>query len=419
MNKSAVVLSFTTLCLMLIVVVYCFKTGFCPAGPQQSGESVWTPVQQRMLANRLKSAGLNLQAIQEYEKYTATAPLDKKQLASLSYTIGKMYMEEAQYEKALSWFYRVEIADPETQLKADVGSKIINCLERSGKYNAAEYSLSRRSSQKKAVTKKDGKIVAEIGEEKIYLEDINNAIDSMPEGMRKQFEEKKAKAEFLKKYVADELLYRKAVKLEYDKAPDMRKKLKQIEKELMVNKVLEHELKDKIKLEEDDLRNFFEAHKKDYIRKEAVKVSLIKAGMKEISDRIIEELKNGKDFSALARDISLDKETAKNGGEFNGWIRKGEDDLGIGNVSEISNALFAAKEGEITQAVKAGGYYYLFRIDKKRPSKVPTFEEAKNQVQNDYYMHKLKTSYQHLLDQILKTSDVKLFPEAVIGGGSS
>ena len=39
-------------------------------------------------------------------------------------------------------------------------------------------------------------------------------------------------------------------------------------------------------------------------------------------------------------------------------------------------------------------------------------------VKNDYYMQKLKISYQNLMEQILKTSEVKLFPEAITGEGS-
>lgn len=415
MNKSALVLSLLSICLAFVVVILGFKLGVSPLN-HQSKQASWTHEDQRDLANKLKGAGLDLQAIQEYEKYIYAAPIDKKQMANLFYTLGKMHMEAGKYEKALSWFYRVEIADPETQLKAEVGSKIINCLERTGKYSAAEYDLSKRASHKADL--EGSKVVAEIGNEKIYIEDINDALDSMPEWIKKQFEEKDKKAEFLKKYVADELFYRKAVKLEYDKDPNIRKKLKNVEKELMVNKVLEEDLKDKIKIEEDDLRNFFKAHKENYLQKEAVKVSLIKAGMQEIAEKIIEKLKTGKDFNELAREISLDNATAKNGGKFNGWVRKGEDDLGIGNVKEVSHILFTTKKGSITPPVEAGGYYYIFRVEEKRSEKMPAFEESIERVKNDYFMQKLKISYQNLLDQILKTSEIKLFPEVITGEDS-
>ena len=240
----------------------------------------------------------------------------------------------------------------------------------------------------------------------------------MPEWMRKQVSTKEGKAEYLKKYVADELFFRKGIKLEYDKNSELRKRLAAVEKELVVNKVLEEEIKDKIKIEDDDLKNFFEAHKRKYVQKEAVKVRLIKAGMKEIAEKIAEELKAGKTFEAMAEEVSLDKQTADNKGEFKSWVRKGEDDLGIGSVDKISNILFSAKKGEITSPVEAGGYYYLFRIEEKRPETVPPFEEVKERVGNDYFVQKLQSNYQSLLEQILKSSEVKLFPEVFQGGSA-
>ena len=413
MNKTVFILSFLSICLALGVTLFGLN-----AIKQPSGSGTWTNEHQRALAGKLKSAGLTLEAVKEYEDYLRTASLDKKQLASLSYTIGKMYMEEGRYEKALSLFYRVEIVDPDTDLKTELGLKIINCLERTGKYNAAEYALNKRTSSQDEKKEKTGRVAAIIGEEKIYAEDINASFDEMPEWMRKQVSTKEGKAEYLKKYVADELFYRKGIKLEYDKSPELRKGLAEFKKGLIVNKVLEEEVKDKIKMEDDDPKNFFEAHKIKYAQKEAVKVSLIKAGMKEIAEKIAEEIKAGKTFEAMAEEVSLDKQTAANKGEFKSWVRKGEDDLGIGNVDKVSKVIFSAKKGEITSPVEAGGYYYLFRVEEKRPEKVPSFEDVKERAGNDYFMQKLQSNYQSLLEQILKSSEVKLFPEVFEGGSA-
>ncbi len=413
MNRTAVILSFLSICLALCVTFFGLN-----AMKQPLTSGVWTHESQRSLAGKLKSAGLTQEAIKAYEAYIETAPLDNKRLANLSYTIGKMHMEEGKYEKALAWFYRVEITDPGTDLKTELGAKIINCLERTGKYNAAEYALNKRTSSLDDKKEKTGRVAAIIGEEKVYVEEVSSAFDSLPDWMKKQVSTKEGKAEYLKKYVADELFYRKGLKLEYDKEPELRKRLVQAEKELIVNKVLEQEVKDKIKIEDNDLKNFFEARKNQYVEKEAVKVSLIKAGMKQIAEKILEEINQGKAFETIAEEVSLDKKTAENKGKLKNWIRRGEDDLGIGNVDEVSKALFSIKKGAITAPVEAGEYYYLFRVEEKRPEKALPFEDIKERVKNDYFMEKLQAHYQSLLEQILKSSEVKLFPEVFAGGDS-
>ena len=410
MNKSSLVISIASLCVAIAALVLVYTTG-----SRTASGIAWTAESQRELANKLKSAGLARQAAQEYEQYIKSAQLEPKQLAGLCYTIGKMCMESGDYEKGLAWLYRVELADPQTSLKVELGSSIINCLERTGRHSAAEYALAKRTSPTDNATRTSGTVVAEIGSDKVYLEDINESFDNLPDWMRKQFEGKQAKAEFAKKYVADELFFRKALKLELDKDADIRKKVKMAQRELMVNRVLESELKEKVKIEEDDLKNYFDAHKADYEQKEAVKVSIIEAVSREVANKIIKELKGGRDFSAYAKEISLHKNTSKDGGSFPGWVRKGEDDLGIGSAEAVSKVLFNAKKGEITQPVQAGENWFVFRIDDTRPAKTVTYDEAKDRVKNDYSMQKLKSTYKALLDQILKSSDVKLHLEAVTG----
>ena len=191
--------------------------------------------------------------------------------------------------------------------------------------------------------------------------------------------------------------------------------MKMAQRELMVNRVLETELKEKVKIEEDDLKNYFEAHKADYDQKEAVKVSLIKAVNKEVAEKIFKELKAGKDFNAYAKEISLDKNTSKDGGIFPGWVRRGEDDLGIGSAEAVLKGALCGKEGRIDTPVQAGEDWYVFRVDEKRPAQAAAYSDVQDRVKNDYSMQKLKSSYQALLDQILKSSDVKLHLEAVTG----
>jgi parvulin-like peptidyl-prolyl isomerase len=177
---------------------------------------------------------------------------------------------------------------------------------------------------------------------------------------------------------------------------------------------MEKELKDKIKIEEDDLKNFFLANKKKYQEKQKAKISLIKSGMLEAAEKLSEKIKAGEDFSELAERYSLDKESAENGGKWKGWVVDGEDSLGIGYVDEVSKAIFSLKKGEVSDPVEIGKYFYIFRMDDYKPARDREFEEVKEQVARDYYASKLKKAYQALLDQVLKTEEVKLYPEVIL-----
>ncbi|MCK5421385.1 MAG: peptidyl-prolyl cis-trans isomerase, partial [Deltaproteobacteria bacterium] len=349
----------------------------------------------RNLANKLKSVGITEEAVKQYENYFNTAMVDKRTRSNLAYTVGKLYMEEGHYEKALSWLYRVDIIDPDTSLKSEVSSKIVHCLETLGRFHAAEYALEARSSfqEDSGEETRGGKVIAEIGSRKITLREVDEAIDELPPWIKEQFKGKEKKVEFMKKYVADELFYRKAKKLEYDKDTELRKKTSHFMKQLMVNKVLEEDIKDKLTIEEDDLKNYFKANQERYKERSQARIRLIKAGMEEIAKNIVKELKKGRDFTELAKEVSLDEESAKMGGQWNSWVTEGKDDLGIGNVAEVSRAIFSTSPGDISPVVKAGDYYYIFKIDEKKPEHMRNYEEVEEWVRNDYMDHKMKVAY--------------------------
>ena len=413
-DAKALLFSSLALILFSILVILILFTGGRTLSPTPSSFQ-GADTMQRELAAKLTSVGLHGEAIKAYEGYFNTASLDRQTRSNIAYTVGKLHMEAGTYEKALSWLYRVDMIDPATPLKSEVNAKVVHCLETLGKFHAAEYALDARS----ALTETEGqestgsKVVAEIGSRKITLQEVNDAIEELPPWIQEQFKGKEKRLEFMKKYVADELFYRKAQKLEYDKDAALRKRTAQFMKQQMVNKILEEEIQGKISVEEDDLANYFKANPDRYKEPSQARIRFIKAGLDEIAQNILKEIEKGKDFAALAQEVSLDEATAREGGKWEGWISEGKDDLGIGNVGDVSKAIFSTAPGHIAPLVKAGDYYYIFKVDEKKPERMRNYEEVQEWVKNDYLNNKMQIAYQNLLKQVLASSEVKLYPQVI------
>ena len=426
MNKNVTTTKAQSILVSALFIVLCIAVTYLFIIYKRGGVSPRTNTWQgnanlhRELASKLKSVGLNHEAIKAYENYFNTDGLDERTRANSAYTVGKLYMEEGNYEKALSWLYRVDIIDPDTPLKSKLNSKIVHCLEELERYHAAEYALDARSTLVETTEEeqKGKKVVAEIGDSKITLAEVDKSLQELPPWVKEQFKTKEQRVEFLKKYVADELFYRKAQKLEYDKDPDLRKKTALFIKQQMINRVLEEELKDKTTVQEDDLINYFKANKDNYKERAQARISLIKVKTDEHAQTIIKDLEQGKDFATLAREFSLDEATAKGGGKWDGWITDGKDSLGIGNVAQISEAIFSSPQGTIAPVIPVGDYYYIFKIEEKRPERMRDYEEVKEWVKNDYLNNKLKIAYQHLLEQMITSSEVKLYPQVITEEGT-
>ncbi len=366
----------------------------------------------RDLAGKLLSAGLRGKAIEQYERYLLEADLPEDRRAKIAYTLGTLCMEEGNYEDALSWLYQVEMLDPKTPLAPEAGSKIVACLERLGRFAQAQYSLDARSSLDKEGGDefKGDEVVARIGEDVITQAEIDEAIDALPEWMRSAAEDPAQKRAFLEQYVAEELLYKKAKRLELDKDPSVRKQAERAMRQLMIRKVLEDEIEDEVKISEDDIDLYYRANRNRYAEKEAFKIRMIKAATDRLPE-IRKALAEGRAFSSLAREHSLDERTSGKGGEIEDWVEEGLDPTGMGDPTRLWQALSNRSEGEVTEPIRVDGTSYLFQVTSHRPPRAFSLEEARKQVEADLTRERFEKAYRELVQQALKVSEVRLFPE--------
>ena len=332
------------LCLLLLAgavggMIYLGFTGAYRAGSPEGATAISGELR-RNLAGKLLGAGLPGQAVEQYRLYLAETDLPPERRAKMAYTIGKLLMEQGRYEEALVWLFQVEMLDPKTGLAPEAGSKIVACLERLGRFAQAQYSLEARS----ALDREDREeiqghdVVARIGTEPITLRELDEAIDALPAWMQESLADPTRKRAFLEQYVAEELLVRKARKLEMDKDPRVRRMADRAFRQLLVQNVLENEIKEKVKITPDDVELYFQANRGRYGEKEAFRIRMIQVP----SDRLGEiraALKRGEDFTELAGRVSIHAPTRDRGGSIEEWIEEGMDPTGMCDPGRLWEAL--------------------------------------------------------------------------------
>ena len=169
--------------------------------------SRWCPA----LKRRFKSftSWLVSQAL-EYEKYLEKGDVDSKVRAKMSYSLGELYEEEGHLEKAISWFYKVELLDPQSTYVTEANKKIVTLLEKLKKFGAAKAFIKDKttlSTNKDNQKRKGAVVVAQVGDQKIYDYQLNEYLDSFQAQGRKDLKSSKVKQELLQKYVIDQILW--------------------------------------------------------------------------------------------------------------------------------------------------------------------------------------------------------------------
>ncbi len=95
---------------------------------------------------------------------------------------------------------------------------------------------------------------------------------------------------------------------------------------------------------------------------------------REKTEKILERVKKGEDFSELAKQFSQDPGSAQKGGEL-GWFEEGM------MVKEFEQAAFSLEKGEVSPIVKTQYGFHIIRVDDKKPGKTISLEEAREEIE--------------------------------------
>ncbi len=215
----------------------------------------------RAVASRLRAAGVLGEAARMYEVALQNSHLTPAARGTQSYALGLLYLEDHKYEPALRWLYE---ADALGGGGDEVGAKIVHTLERLGRTNAAQAALAEQSRlhthAEAAERPSDDPVVAELGDTPIVRSEVTRAMDDLPPEMAKAYKGSKGRAEFLHKYVADTLLWRKAQRLEYDRDADVQRRVQLAERQLAVAKLLDKDVFSHVSIPPSEVKTYFEAH---------------------------------------------------------------------------------------------------------------------------------------------------------------
>ncbi|MHC4867745.1 MAG: hypothetical protein ACYTEX_27050, partial [Planctomycetota bacterium] len=192
-----------------------------------------TPVsaeQTRQLAAKLAQRNLHERAAKVWQDYLAAGRVTGPERAKALFQIGTLLEKANRCAEAVEFYYRSEIAAELSELQPQINAHIKDCFEKLGKFSALRYELIDRTS----FTKDEpagGKIVAEIGAEKMTQADLDAIIESeidnrlsvwsafmTPEQlneqkkqMLQQHQEPQAKQRYLQTWLTQEILYRQAL----------------------------------------------------------------------------------------------------------------------------------------------------------------------------------------------------------------
>mgnify|MGYP002740363497 FL=1 len=174
-----------------------------------------------------------------------------------------------------------------------------------------------------------------------------------------------------------------------------------LKQQVIFNK-LQDNIKSSIKI---DSKGYYDSHPDEFKQDEQVKASHILVKTEEEANKVIAELKAGKDFAELAKTYSTDESNKNNGGDL-GYFDKSR------MVAPFANAAFSMEVGTFSQApVKTEFGYHVIKVEDKKPAGTQSYEEVKKQLEEFLINNELQLKISELTNTLNKNAKIEYLLE--------
>ncbi|MHB2025512.1 MAG: peptidylprolyl isomerase [Elusimicrobiota bacterium] len=154
-----------------------------------------------------------------------------------------------------------------------------------------------------------------------------------------------------------------------------------------------------ISVSDEDVRNYFDAHKQDLGVPEAAHVRDVLVASKKEADDMLVALKSGADFSKVASEVSLDKATKDHGGDM-GFISKGM------LQPDIQKAVFSAKPGSVVGPLALPNGYFILKVEEFRAAKPAAFADVSKKLKAAILADKIAKAWPQFLQQLRQKAKI-------------
>jgi len=196
------------------------------------------------------------------------------------------------------------------------------------------------------------RVVAQIGDEEITVDQLRKFIDDLPEYAKTESTRVEEAKNHLNTMINIELLTMEAKATDLDESPEFRVRLEGVQRKKLVSIFQDRALEVEEEVEESKVRKY--AEQMGLTR--AIRLADIMVPSRENALAVLRELKNGVPFGQVAKKWSINKETSAQGGDLGRYTTRGN------MVTPLQDKLFSLALGEISEPIKIGGRYSIFTV---------------------------------------------------------
>lgn len=244
----------------------------------------------------------------------------------------------------------------------------------------------------------DEKVLARMSNKYLTLGEFKKKIERLPAYYRDMVEGNKKR--FLDETIVEMMFYEEAIRQGLDNDKEVKEILREAKKKVLIAKLIQREVDNKIKIEDGEARKYYEDHKSEYKAPEMWRASHILVSTEAEAKEIQDSISNGASFEELAKEKSMDA-TATRGGDV-GYFRKGQ------LVPEFEEAALGLNPGELGPIVHSQFGYHVLKLTGKKDSDIEPYEKVKARVYEELKKEKRAELFEKLVMDLKNKYRVEL-----------
>jgi peptidyl-prolyl cis-trans isomerase C len=246
----------------------------------------------------------------------------------------------------------------------------------------------------------------------ITADDLQRESNRLPPALRQQFESPNGRREMVAAMIDKRLLAREAERLRYAEDPDIKRQVRELEERLTIQALLAAEERAAMPSEA-EARAYYEAHRGELAQPERVRVSRVLARVEDGASQA-ERVRAQARAERFAARLHKGEPFAKVAAEGDGAEKAHGGDLGLiarGGTADrrLEQAAFGfTKPNAVSPVFQCDEGFAVVHVSDRRPGRVPSFEEAKSEVENRFAPLRKRKVFDDLLARLRAKGDVRV-----------
>ena len=273
--------------------------------------------------------------------------------------------------------------------------------------------------------------VATVNGSKIYLEDFQTRLNKKKQMLPEDFLNhpdymKRFQAEVLEGMITEKIMQLRAEELNIAVSDsELENKIKEIredygddftglfarqnmnydqwkaefKEEMLIRKLIAVDVNAKIKITEDEIRNYFNQHSRRYKTDSRVRVAQIVVRDMAGAKKAMARLKAGEKFEKVASDMSIGPE-ARHGGDL-GFITRWM------MPDPLDKTIFKMLVNQISPIVQSSYGFHIFKVLESQPARDGTLADVRQEVMDDIRIQKEEAAFTAWLEDLKRKAVIK------------